>query len=95
MTGIESNPRGFFMHYRTEEKIQVGVICGGEVRMRPEWFVWKGKRYQVSRVNHVWKESQGRELLYFFSVSDAVNTYLLCYQAMNMEWKICGTYTEG
>ena len=83
------------MHYSTHEKVEVGVICGGDVRMRPEWFVWKGRRYQVSQVNHVWKEREERDLLYFFSVSDEGNTYLLCYHVPTMEWQLCGTYMEG
>lgn len=83
------------MHYTTSERIQVGAIYGGKTRVRPVWFIWSGKKYHVYKVNHMWKEGNGREVLVFFSVSDQANTYLLCYNALDMEWTICGTYTEG
>jgi len=83
------------MHYITSEGIEVGVIYGGKARMRPVWFVWNGRRYHVNRVNHIWKKRDGERLLVFFSVSDEANTYLLCYDTLQMEWRICGTYTEG
>jgi len=83
------------MHYITSERIKVGVIYGEKTRMKPVWFIWNGKKYHVTKVNHVWKDKDGREVLVFFSVSDEANTYLLCYNTLQMEWTICGTYTEG
>ena len=83
------------MHYFTSEQIDVEVFYGGKNRMKPLWFIWNGKKYQIASVNHVWKERDGREVFYCFSVSDEANTYLLRYNTLQMQWVICGIYTEG
>ena len=83
------------MHYTTREKITVGVVYGDQVRIRPVWFVWDGRRYQVTSINHVWRDKAGKEMLVFFSVSDETNTYVLCYHTVQLEWTICGVSMEG
>ena len=64
------------MHYTTREKITVGVTYGDQERIRPVWFVWDGRRYQVTSINHVWRDKAGREVLVFFSVSDEISAVM-------------------
>lgn len=82
------------MHYTTSERITVGVVYGDQGRIKPEWFVWNGREYQVTGINHIWRDKAGREVLVFFSVSDAANTYLLCYNTVQLQWTICGIFME-
>jgi hypothetical protein len=83
------------MHYTTTERIQVGVVYSEQGRIKPVWFVWNGRQYRVTSINHVWRDKVGREVQVFFSVSDEANTYLLCYNSVRMEWTICGVSMEG
>lgn len=83
------------MHYTTSERITVGVVYGDEGCIKPEWFVWDGREYRVAGINHIWRDKVGREVLLFFSVSDKANTYLLCYNTVQLEWTLCGVGMEG
>ena len=83
------------MHYTTRERITVGVVYGDEGRIRPEWFVWEGREYRVTGINHIWRDKVGREVLVFFSVSDKIDTYLLCYNTIQLQWTLCGVGMEG
>jgi hypothetical protein len=72
------------MHYATTARIRVVVVYGEEGHIRPVWFVRDGRCYQVTSINHVWRDKVGRETLVFFSVSDeAIPT---CYATI-----LCGT----
>jgi hypothetical protein len=83
------------MHYTTSERIRVGVVYGDEGRIRPEWFVWEGREHRVTSINHIWRDTVGRETLIFFSVSDKADTYLLCYHTIQLQWTLCGVEMEG
>ncbi len=81
--------------YTTNEPITVGVVCVKRGNMRPQWFIWGGREYRVTRINHIWRDKKGEKTQVFFSVIDKSNTYLLCYHTMRMEWTLCGVDMEG
>ena len=83
------------MHYTSSERITVGVVYGEAGRMKPEWFFWEGREHRVVSINHIWRDTVGRETLIFFSVSDKADTYLLCYHTIQLQWTLCGVEMEG
>lgn len=52
----------------------------------PLYFIFAGSRFEIARINFSWSERKGRNLLYYFSVSDKSDTYQLCLDAETMSW---------
>jgi hypothetical protein len=57
-------------------------------RVIPLYFISAGGRFDIARINFCWSERKGKNLLYFFSVSDKSDTYQLCLDAENMSWRL-------
>ena len=68
------------------ELIQVGAIFGSTVKLRPVWFIWRGREYRVQKVTYCWNESEGKALIKHFSVTDGANLYDLSYHTTEMNW---------
>lgn len=77
-----------------DEPIQVEATFSG-TGLRPLWFTWKGRRYKIKEVTYTWGDSQGKSRLYYFSASDGVNLYELCFNAENLTWRLNRIYCEG
>lgn len=60
----------------------------------PLFFKWKSRRYKVKKINLVHSVREGRNKLYFFSVSDAVNYFKLCFDTEKGNWKLLELYYE-
>lgn len=54
----------------------------------PYRFKWGIHQYDVKKVNLVHGEMRGRDMLYYFSVSDEANYFKLCFDASKMLWKL-------
>ena len=68
------------------EIIQVGAIFGSKTKLRPVWFIWRGREYHVQKVTYCWNEREGKALIRHFSVTDGANLYDLSYHAAEMNW---------
>jgi hypothetical protein len=74
------------------QTIKVGAVFRGD-QIIPKWFVWEKRKYNIKEINYHWKDSQGIEELYCFSVTDGINNYEISFNAKRMVWKlnkICG-----
>jgi hypothetical protein len=72
-----------------EEKIKVGVLFK-EGKIIPVWFVYRYRKYSISKINYQWCTNRGEAKIYHFSVSDGTNLYEICFNSKNMEWKLRG-----
>jgi len=82
-----SNPYENFLEL--DEKIGAGVFFGSGIKMRPLWFWWRGRKYQVKKITYTWKTKKGRATLYHFAVVDqSDNVFELCYDSESLVWKI-------
>ena len=91
---------------KIDEFIKVGAIftaTGGAAfdgsvqkgdEIRPAWFIWDKRKYQVKEVNYFWLEKSGREKLFCFSVTDGANTYELNFNAELASWKLTKIASE-
>jgi hypothetical protein len=73
------------------ETIKVGAVFSAEGgkgirKVHPKWFVWEGRKYTIKEVNYTWKELQGSEDLYCFSVTDGANNYELSFNSKRVVW---------
>jgi len=63
--------------------------------VRPVAFLWNGKRYEVSKVNLVYRKYVGTRYVWCFAVSDEANTYGLTYDPEKLTWTINEVQMEG
>ena len=90
------------MHTAVNEPITVGVVYKSPKspgfrgkRVKPEWFVWRGREYRIEEITYSWQERKGRELYHYFTVTDGANVYQLAYNAQTLDWILGGMYCEG
>ena len=79
------------MHEKINEPIQVQVYFE-DLKVRPEFFIWRGKEYKIEKINMIHKERAGNDKVYYFSVSDSVNFFRLAFFTRDLSWKIQELY---
>lgn len=57
-------------------------------KISPLYFVLKGSRFYIARINYSWTERKGKGLIYYFSVSDKSDNYCLFLDAEAMSWRL-------
>jgi len=71
------------------ESIDVGAVFsrGG---MRPAWFEWRERRYDVKDITYTWESKVGMARLRHFSVVSGGNVYALAFNPVELSWEIRG-----
>jgi hypothetical protein len=54
----------------------------------PMRFKWGNRYYQVNKVNLVHTEHDGREKIYYFSVSNEATSYRLSFRSESLTWML-------
>ena len=67
------------------EKIKAGVVFEG-ASIKPKWFLWNNRKYDVKQVNYHWKSAEGSAVILHFSVTDGVNVYELSFNQKTLDW---------
>ncbi len=57
-------------------------------QVRPVAFLRAGRRYDVQRVNLVYKRRLGSRHVWCFAVSDAGNNFILMYDPESLQWML-------
>ncbi len=63
----------------------------------PLWFVWKGRRYQVSEIRNRWVIPEGVGRVYHFAVTaaDRADVYEVCLRSETMGWHLGSIDVSG
>lgn len=69
------------------QKIRVFTDFNGQ-QVRPIAFKWSGKRYDVRRVNLVYRRRVGSRYVWCFAVSDEAHNFVLVYDPENLQWML-------
>lgn len=64
------------------------MIFGPGNKMRPVWFDWRRRKYEVREVTYTWQERQGAATILHFAVSDGANLFELAYYAVGQVWAL-------
>jgi hypothetical protein len=67
------------------EKISAGVIFESG-KLNPLWFSYKHVKVIIKQVCYRWKEKEGEDVIYKFSVSDDKSIYEIAYSTMTYQW---------
>jgi hypothetical protein len=75
------------MYEKVNEPIEVLAVFRNN-RTEPMTFKWGKRYYQVSKVNLVHTEHDGREKIYYFSVSNHDTAYRLSFRTESLRWML-------
>lgn len=75
------------MYETVNEKVSV-LASFGPGGARPLAFEWNGRRYAIEKINLVHAVRDGRDLVYYFSVSDSVHYFKLKFNTVNLGWML-------
>ncbi|HNS33479.1 MAG TPA: hypothetical protein PKN36_11005 [bacterium] len=76
------------------EQVEVGAVFGKN-RIKPRWFIWKNRKYPVEKISYIWHDTNGDELVYYFSVVASANLYELSFYTRKLKWMLDRIYVEG
>ena len=54
----------------------------------PRIFIWKNKKYKITKVTYNWQERSGRETISYFSVSTGEDMYQISFNNTSYSWMI-------
>ncbi|HEY6007100.1 MAG TPA: hypothetical protein VIU40_02175 [Geobacteraceae bacterium] len=66
----------------------MAVIFGPGDRVRPVWFDWGRRKYEVREVTYTWRERVGETLFFHYAVSDGASLFELVYDAAGQAWSL-------
>jgi hypothetical protein len=69
------------------ETISVGAVFS-RGRIKPVWFVWKGRQVQIRESTFTWRTREGSAVILHFSVTDGQGLYEICYNAESFNWRL-------
>lgn len=75
------------MHELVDEPVRVIADFDGP-KVRPVVFVLGGRKYTPTRVNLVSESGVGPTKRWYFSVSDAANSFTLEYNPFDLSWRV-------
>lgn len=82
-------------HEQPHERIRVFVDFDpsadntkGQPKVRPVAFQWGKNRYEVKKINLVYRRRQGDVQEVLFAVSDEANSFVLSYNPVSLEWRL-------
>ncbi len=78
-----------------DQPIRVGAVFGPPDRIRPAWFIWKGRRHNIKRVTYTWDQKEGNSWIQNFAVFDGSNMYHISYHREAMTWRLVALEDEG
>jgi hypothetical protein len=70
------------------EDVRVAVIFGPGNSIRPVWFDWRRRKYEVREVTYTWQEREGEATLLRFAVSDGASLFELTFNSANRIWSL-------
>ncbi len=73
---------------KLREDIRVAVIFGPGSAIRPVWFDWHRRKYEVREVTYSWQERRGEATILHFAVSDGAGLFELAYDATRRTWAL-------
>ena len=80
---------------KLDEQVRVFADFNG-VKVKPVAFIRSaGRRYDIDKVNLVYRARVGDRYHWCFAVSDDVNTYVLFYDPENLIWTLKEIQMDG
>ena len=72
-------------YIKINERVDVLVDFVGQA-VKPLVFKWGGRDYSVKKINLIHIAREGRDKIYYFSVTDDANYFKLKFNTSSLEW---------
>jgi len=79
---------------KINEPIEV-IVYFHDGQVRPLRFKWRAQVYDNLKINLIHHNGSVEDKVYYFNVSDVVNSFRLSLSPSNMTWKLEELYTDG
>jgi hypothetical protein len=76
-------------------KIKVGVVFEEHMAIMPKWFMKKGRKYNIDKVNYLWDEKQGKKIIKNFAVLAEGCCYEISYDTEDLVWRLTSVDEES
>lgn len=76
------------------EKIRAGAVFDGSWP-KPVWFALHGEKVTVKEICYKWKEREGADEIYKYTVSDGFNIYEIAFSAKEACWFLLAVDEAG
>lgn len=73
---------------RLHEPIRVAVVFGPGAKLRPVWFDWKSRRYDVLETTFSWSAMKGAHRQLMFAVRGSGGLFELTYDTNSQAWEL-------
>ncbi len=82
------------MDTRVEEPVTVGVVFspGG---VKPVWFMWQRRRYEIREVTMRWQTRQGTAPILHLGVTDGATLFELTCNQQTLTWRLAAVQASG
>lgn len=78
------------------ELIKVGAVFGDNKRkLKPVWFVWSGRKYNIREITYIWTERIGKAGILHFTVTDDANLFDISYNSDTLAWTLHSVESIG
>lgn len=82
------------MSTEVREPIKVGAVFESGA-VKPAWFIWNSRRYQVSEVTMRWQTQEGKASILHLSVTDGGNLFELTFNQQSLVWELAAVEANG
>ncbi|MDY6821409.1 MAG: hypothetical protein SVN78_07295 [Deferribacterota bacterium] len=55
-------------------------------RVKPLWFYYSGRKIVIKEICYKWKEREGDNVIYKFTVTDGSSIYEIAYSLNTLQW---------
>jgi len=81
------SPHTNMIYEKVDQPVEV-LAAFRKDRAEPMTFKWGNRYYQVKKINLVHTEREGREKVYYFSVSDDTAAFRLSFRSETLAWRL-------
>jgi hypothetical protein len=75
------------------EIVEVGAVFGKN-KVKPKWFIWHDRKYEVKEVTYVWHDKQGEAELIYFALTDGKTIFEVSLNQKDLSWRLLKTTVE-
>ncbi|MGA2091335.1 MAG: hypothetical protein ABSH12_07750 [Endomicrobiales bacterium] len=70
-----------------DQRIVVAAVFMKDM-VKPKWFVWSGRKYDIKEVTYTWDDTDGNARIKRFAVSDGSTLFELSLNLNTLEWRL-------
>lgn len=74
------------MLQQIQKPISVRADFKADGSVIPRYFYFNGSRYDINKIELVYKKREGENIIYYFEATDSANYFKLAFYSLNLKW---------